>query len=330
MRTGFVAAVVVCSSFVAGAASAGQSHYLLARPFNQFTNSKSVSPPDLTGYIESDYGLGVAGANPANIQNHAEVSSDAGYVLLASQASRPIGDPSIVNPIDWTLASRFEEHIDPGTATGLSVSYAFSASGMLTTTIPMIIKLSGTIVLDGCQYHFERVIRPGAFGDLTQTDGCVGKPGFTASGGPSGVTITATQLRKAMNLEAQVDAVFSYSGGFTGSFGLNVKGNVNVAGVGGTPVFKSPTFGSKATPPVVGDGGTSGGTSGASGGTSGTSGTSGGTNDDAGAGSSSGGGDSGGCTTATNDAPATGSTLASVGLVLGAALIAQRIRRRRR
>lgn len=330
MRTALVAAIIVGGSLVAGTSSAGQSHYLLARAFNNFVDSKAIVPPDLTGRVEATHGLGVAGVNPANFLNRAEASTDSGHLAIASTATRPSGDPSIVSPIDWNLAARFEEQIDPGTATGLAIDFVFTASGSLTSAQPMAVKLSGVIALDGCRYLLSREITPGMSADLVAVGNCSAR-GMTATGNASGVSIRATELRKGMSLEAQVDAVFSYSGGFEGTLSVNAAADVRVQGVGGVPVFVSPTFGSKAgrTPPITSDAGTSGGTSGSSG-TSGTS----GTPDDAGAGSSgsssSGGGDSGGCTTATNGAPPTGSSLASVGLIIGAALLVQRSRRRRR
>lgn len=328
MRSAVTAAILVCSSVVAATANAGQSHYLLARSFDQFTDSKSISPPDLTSFVEATHNEGVSGG-PTSILNHAEVNTESGSLVLTSTAGKMVGASGNVSPADWKLAARFEEHIDPGTATGLSVSFAFDSSGMLTTTIPMTIQLSGQIVLDGCRISFERKILPGVINDLTKVENCSNQRGITVGGGTSGVTIQATELRKAMNLEAQIDAVFNYSGSFTGTFAVNVKGNVRVDGVGGTLAFKSPTFGSKASgmPPVTGDAGTSGGTSGSSG----ASGTSGSTGDDGGAGSSSGGGDSGGCTTAPNGGASNmGTSAASFGLVVAAGVLVQRLRRRRR
>jgi hypothetical protein len=62
MHVGIVAASVSCASLLAVNAHAGQSHYLLVRAGNQFTN-QVVALPDLTPFVEATYQEGVAGVN---------------------------------------------------------------------------------------------------------------------------------------------------------------------------------------------------------------------------------------------------------------------------
>lgn len=329
MRSGIAIGTFVCASILAANAHAGQSHYLLARALNQFTASKSVAQPDLTPFVEASHEEGVAGVNPVVVNNHAEVNTDNGFMLVRSSATQPPGGGGTLDPMNWDLAARMEEGISAGSQkpTGARVTFDISLTGKITNATAASMKMSAVLNVNGCQILFTRTTTStGAPATDNTINNCT-TPGYTATGGAGALAIDVANFGSGLALEAQLDIEFSIAGAFAGQIdSALLTGTVRVQGIGGTVVGKSPTFGTKTAGGDAGVPGTDGGSSGSSG-SSGTSGAPADAGTSSGAPADPGASDDGGGCNAGAASPVT-STFAGVGFAIAAAALARRARRR--
>lgn len=335
----FCFATLVLATRTAGA---GQSHYLLAKAFNNFLNNKVVMPPDLTPTAEATYEVGIGG-DPVHVANHALVDSDQGLLLLTSQATQQLGLTQIA-PADWTLAVRLEESAKLGTPapSSIRVTLLLDMSGMVggLTGIHQL----ATLDVNGCSTSVSRDLSMTGATNLVSIGGC----NLAAIQGRVEGSAIIVDLQNpkfsALLIEAQIDETISYAGAFSGQFETFERGQLKIETAGGSLIFKSPTFLTKAE--GAGDGGapttntdaggadagvTDGGASDAAAGADDATGAGGAAGDAAGGGdaASAGGGGGGGCSVGASSPRPANRWPAGFAGILGAAALALRARRRR-
>ncbi|MFO0671512.1 MAG: hypothetical protein U0235_18095 [Polyangiaceae bacterium] len=231
-------------------------HYLLARTATSFQGA-AVSAPDLTPFVEHTYEVGVGGVDPASVHNHSQVGSDSGHFVVTMQAAQKSGTVTI-DPKGWAPATRLEEtfHKPAGsTVTSVRASFTTVAGATLTSASPMTFKANATLDVNGCRLYLSRTTTTTTAVPDELIDNCAGNVNaITASRQGDALVIEVKVTGSTVNVQAQLDVVANYGGGFVGSIDANATGDLVVQAIGGTLTPASPTFGSTAAAP---DGGAS-------------------------------------------------------------------------